>query len=281
MNKVVYIAGMGYSGSTILDLLLGSHSRMIGLGEIQLLIGQRYQLLFQDELPYCACSKRMSECDFWKKLVHPLSEMSSESEAARYKLVVDSFHAHTGSVLVDSSKHLNGLENLLKVDGIDLKILFLIKDVRAFAASNAKHFQRINFNSESTPSLRKRLINEAAFPHWGFIRWHRANRRIKAYLDTKRLDYFQFGYEELCLRPEEILPEICNFVGVEYEAEMLDLTRSTSHTILGNGMLLDKDRKSQLRYDNRWFLDQRLMRAAAIFPNIMKFNAQQVYKNIT
>jgi len=34
MKKVVYIASMGHSGTTLLDLVVGQHSKFVGLGEI-------------------------------------------------------------------------------------------------------------------------------------------------------------------------------------------------------------------------------------------------------
>ena len=37
MAKYVYISSAAYSGSTLLDLLLGSHSRIESLGEISFL----------------------------------------------------------------------------------------------------------------------------------------------------------------------------------------------------------------------------------------------------
>lgn len=262
MKKVIYIVGMGYSGTTILDLLLGCHPQMVGLGEIQLVVGQKYDRLFCADLPVCACGERMDECSFWGNLVEPLRAMKTDAEAARYKKIVDHFYLDSDSLLVDSSKHIGGLDNLLKLDDVELKVLYIIKDVRSFAASNAKHFKRRFFDTNIELPLKKRLINEYAFPHWGFIRWHRANRRLKRYMDGRKIDYFQFGYEELCLHPEVILPKICDFIEVDYAPEIFDLGNSTSHTVLGNGLLLDKNKKSRLVYDNRWFCDQRLMCAS-------------------
>ena len=37
-QKILYIAGLGHSGSTILDLSLGSHPDITGLGEIYTLL---------------------------------------------------------------------------------------------------------------------------------------------------------------------------------------------------------------------------------------------------
>ena len=35
MKKVVFISSLSHSGSTLLDLILGGHSRFVGLGEIR------------------------------------------------------------------------------------------------------------------------------------------------------------------------------------------------------------------------------------------------------
>ena len=54
MKKIVYIAGLGHSGSTILDMALGAHLNIIGLGEIYAVINHRkYSKLF--EFSSCSC----------------------------------------------------------------------------------------------------------------------------------------------------------------------------------------------------------------------------------
>ena len=62
--KVLYIAGLGRSGSTILQNVLGELESFFPGGEI-CSIGQRY---VQKRL--CGCKKPLAECDVWKRVLN-------------------------------------------------------------------------------------------------------------------------------------------------------------------------------------------------------------------
>ena len=57
--RVVYIAGYGRSGTTILDIALGQHSVVMGAGEITALTRHVWQ-----ENEYCACGARFVTASF-------------------------------------------------------------------------------------------------------------------------------------------------------------------------------------------------------------------------
>ena len=61
MTKIIYIAGAGRSGSTILGILLGSMKNAVHLGEIGL------ALEWLEWKTPCSCGKEFSECEFWKE----------------------------------------------------------------------------------------------------------------------------------------------------------------------------------------------------------------------
>ncbi len=58
MKTLVYIASTGYSGSTLLESILGSNERCLNLGEI-------YKLSYW---PVCSCGEQVADCSFWKEL---------------------------------------------------------------------------------------------------------------------------------------------------------------------------------------------------------------------
>jgi hypothetical protein len=58
MKTLVYIASTGYSGSTLLESILGSNARCLNLGEI-------YKLPYW---PICSCGEKVDDCGFWKEL---------------------------------------------------------------------------------------------------------------------------------------------------------------------------------------------------------------------
>ena len=58
--KIYYISGAGRSGSTLLDIILGSHPEGFSLGELQFLPTNG---LVDEE--YCSCGARVPQCPFW------------------------------------------------------------------------------------------------------------------------------------------------------------------------------------------------------------------------
>src|SRR5690606_37199165 len=58
MKKVVFILGTGHCGSTLLDLILGSHSKMFSLGEV-------YRVVSSNP-PAPVCDICDGDCAFWK-----------------------------------------------------------------------------------------------------------------------------------------------------------------------------------------------------------------------
>jgi len=63
-KKIIYILSLGHSGSTLLDLLLSYHDKVIGLGEVYSVIGDKDSNLEQTE-DICSCGKQMSKCPVW------------------------------------------------------------------------------------------------------------------------------------------------------------------------------------------------------------------------
>ena len=58
--RVVYIAGVGRSGSTVLDSVLGNHPAIQSVGELSRLANDGWIHNF-----YCSCGEPAKECPFW------------------------------------------------------------------------------------------------------------------------------------------------------------------------------------------------------------------------
>jgi hypothetical protein len=63
MNKVVYVAGYSRSGSTLLDIALGSHPQIVGVGEVTFLLED-----WAHPRRQCTCGSGYAECPFWRGL---------------------------------------------------------------------------------------------------------------------------------------------------------------------------------------------------------------------
>ncbi len=88
-RKVAFIGSCSFSGSTALDLIVGTSEGAISLGEIGLAFDPRREVHFTRE---CGC---MSEnCDFWKGII--------DQEEVDLHLRI--FEKHEASILSDSTK---------------------------------------------------------------------------------------------------------------------------------------------------------------------------------
>ena len=63
LAKILYIAGYGRSGSTLLDIVLGNHPENVGVGEVSFLLND-----WANRSRRCSCGVPYQECEFWKNL---------------------------------------------------------------------------------------------------------------------------------------------------------------------------------------------------------------------
>src|SRR5687768_6323887 len=63
-NNVLFIAGPGRSGSTLLDLLLGQIDGFCSTGELRFIWKRGFA-----ENQLCGCGKPFRECEFWTEVV--------------------------------------------------------------------------------------------------------------------------------------------------------------------------------------------------------------------
>jgi hypothetical protein len=61
MSKILYIAGYGRSGSTVLDITLGNHAVITGVGEVTQLLDD-----YAGTNRKCSCGLPYRECSFWR-----------------------------------------------------------------------------------------------------------------------------------------------------------------------------------------------------------------------
>ncbi|MDH7486879.1 MAG: sulfotransferase [Anaerolineae bacterium] len=162
MAEVLYIAGYGRSGSTVLDVLLGNHPAMFGAGELT--------NFFEEWLRggLCSCGNLYPECVFWQEVMNHLHSVipgMNPSVAAQVTRRLESTltwkRSLTGSnvsdrqfygqlwgamiaaiaqvsgksIIVDSSKSTRASARralcLTRLCGLDVKAIHLVRDPRA------------------------------------------------------------------------------------------------------------------------------------------------------
>lgn len=227
---VVYIAGAGRSGSTILDRVLGTMDSSGSYNEL-------YRV-FEDGFgnnSKCSCGMQFDECGFWQpvmarvvgpdvrvgdcmsdsrkldrsrmffSLYHDLLSTSVRQRLARYRSrMEDLLHAMAEEAgidtIVDSSKLPARALILAGIPGIELRVIHLLREPRAVA--NAWLKERYDPGKESSMN-RYRALRTMIF-------W--AGRQVMSERLSRRADYLQIRYEDFASQPRRTLAEIVRFV---------------------------------------------------------------------
>ena len=241
---IVYITSRGHSGSTLLDVLIGSHSQAVGLGEVEVLSSRDRRWSRADRLDVRACvcgASPTAACPFWQGVE---AALRAEAGIGLRELELDSgdreiFRAHNRAfyeavrrtsgrrLLVDSSKGLDRLAALLAAGVFDVRCIHLVRDPRGVAHSHRRRGRS----------------------------WIEASRRwISAEMRTRRLlaerSHLRVRYEDLTQEPEPTLTRIMGWLGLPFESAQLDWTRHAHHNIAGNPML--RSREPAIRFDRSW-----------------------------
>ena len=143
------------------------------------------------------------------------------------------------NILIDSSKDVIRalfLEKLLKAE-IECKHIFLVRDGRATVNSILKREYRLL--KKENDSKKEKCATFKSHVKIDFksavFQWKKVNKKIKLLLDVfKRDNYCLIKHEDFCKDPKSTFNNISNYLGVEWEDSMLDLTKKTHHMVGGN-----------------------------------------------
>lgn len=282
---VVYIAGIGRSGSTILGRALGSISGFASVGEVMHLFGRG---MARNER--CACGAPVRSCPVWGAVVRDLEENGhcpdpaavdayrdrmtegrallspfvpwklpgARKRLARFQALLGmayrSIRERTGSrVVVDSSKNPAYARILLGTPGIDLYLVHLVRDARGVAFSLEKKRQR--------PGTRKpsELLDRRGAA-LGSTLWSAANVLTESLRD-QAAGYVRVRYRDFVRTPDEEVARVLASLGPvagssAYEDRVRHLNGGTvpldvQHVLAGNHVR-DEIGRLDLEEDLEW-----------------------------
>ncbi len=281
MIDIVYIGGMGRSGSTLLERLLSQLQGCVAIGEL------RYLWYEDPTVARCGCGRLLVECDFWNEvsvksevpftadgfqemlalqqhvdrlryLPHMVARpVAGQSYSQRFEQYSETlrrvYHAAlevgNGQVIVDSSKDISMLYLLTQMSDVRLRLLHLVRDSRAVAYSWTKTVVRPHVVDQVT------YMNRYS-PTWSSADWLYRNTLTEA-ARNRACDYLRLRYEDLIADPRGALRLAADFMGLP-DADLgfigpnkeVYLARET-HTVVGNPMKF-KPGGLQLRLDDAW-----------------------------
>jgi len=294
-RKIIFILGLSRVGSTMLDLILGSHPKFVGLGEIFQVL--RPDMNRFDRKEYCSCGEVIDKCPFWGPAAEVLRKNRSADLQERYRRVFKVFDSvfSSDNIIVDSSKLLSVLKIIGRLPAVDVKVIYLIRDVRAWTISRLNHRDKNPDYYSQQGNYVKRIVGQFGWkaqafrwvfplatkmPVYHFWLWYWQNKQMQNFLDAHRVEHFQLGYDELGLNPDQMMTAVFDFLGIGDVNLDFSSLNSKSHVLIGNTQKTESKRRQGIFYDHRWLYRNDWLLPAAIFPNIMNYNAKEVYKNI-
>ncbi len=186
---------------------------------------------------------------------------------ARNLALVQSLLDLTGAkIVVDSSKVGLRLKYLLAIPELDVKVIHLVRDGRAVAATYSRPHELADARD---PALRHggngdQWCEEGRPIRAGAREWRRSNEEaenILRCLPPHR--WIQVRYEQVCTDTEATLENVLRFLDLDPIQRKTEF-RSTSAHVIGNGMRLDTS--STVSLDKRW-------REAMSVPALKEFEA--------
>lgn len=171
------------------------------------------------------------ELRFGRNLLPKLTAQAKQGVENNFLLYNSVGNVLNAEKVVDSSKSYFKAAELYKRHPDRVKIILLVRDGRAVFYSGIKNGFR-----------RRRCINA----------WKHMYERALPILDrtVKPTDILRVHYEDLAKNPETELKRVCEFVGLEFEPDMLAFMDQEHHLTNGNNMRFGTD--SIIRFDDSW-----------------------------
>ena len=228
---ILFVLGMSHSGSTLLGRMLNMHSQVLCVGELMRIKGA------MEKRRPCSCGNQIAECGFWDKYLR----LIEKENGFNYKRFTPEFYhklkTNSGNqVIVDLSKNrvfrmMKHINASLKWKSDDTGFILILRDPRGLSASMLRR---------STKGLANFLARHK--------KWM---QRFQKFTEKQGHRVLILRYEDLCLYPESQLKRICQFLGIDFEDNMLFPANKSHHFIHSStsGYLRNAN---QLVIDERW-----------------------------
>lgn len=284
LPRVVYLGGLGRSGSTLLERLLGEFPGVCSVGEV-LHLWQRGVA----EAELCGCGEPLPDCAFWRKVgeaafggwtaadtrriadlrravdrirhipqlaaptLRPSFRRALTEYTDYYRRVYEAIGNVSGCpVVVDSSKQASLAFCLRWRAELDLRVIHVVRDSRAVAFSWARTVNR--------PGSVARPYMAIYSPTKAARLWDCENGALE-WLAKEGVPTLRIRYEDLVTAPSAILARVADFAGLAASDTALGFLGGdastcwaelgVSHTASGNPMRFATGRTT-IRADDRW-----------------------------
>lgn len=237
---VIYLLGISYSGSTLLGYLLGAVPEVFNAGELK-----QFNRVGELRDRECTCGRRVANCPLWKdidfetpriynkpglveKLTGAVRILRSgggkgedrpwgpETDDAAFFRTVHSRVCESSAnpcYILDASKSIYRLLHLLQYEDLDIRVIFMEREIHGNVASFVKYKQGFVtglVTYKANQLLSHRLLQRSKFPH------------------------LYVSHSNLCERPQEEFRRIGEFLDLDYSEVFDRLPDRTYHVFTGN-----------------------------------------------
>ena len=277
-RRLLLIRGLGHSGTTILDLALGAHPQIIGLGEAVRLLEKpedhdrhrgpaqlRGALRFKRK---CTCGLVADHCPVWGPVLRWLPEHDDAPLPVKLKRLLQGVGERSDTLAAESwvveSYQDDFILPFLNDPSLEIRVIHLTRDVRSWVHSRSRDGRK---RGRWLPGLAP------------LLRWWRLCARHERQLRRCGKPVFRLGYEQLALCPENSLRRLCDWLGLEFNPAMLSpVAHSASHILAGNRVRFDAKRSAAIRYDAHWMeAPSGVAQVALVLPWLAALNRRLVY----
>jgi hypothetical protein len=295
---VLFLGGLGRSGTTVIERVLGELPGAVSVGE---LVHLWRRAVLDDER--CGCGRAFSSCPFWQgvgarafggwdpALAQRMEQLRPVVDRTRFiprmalrparsaasaplveyvstfrRLYAAIAQESGAEVVIDSSKHSSLAYCLRTAPALDLRVLHVVRDSRGVAYSWTKEVRRPESAAGDDLMTRYSPVRSALL--WN---GHNTSLALLARLGTPTR---RLRYEDFVAEPERRVREVAGFAGLPDDEPLPFLTARSvqlgpSHTVAGNPMRFTVG-SIDLRRDDAWRTrlpsDQRRITTALTLP---------------
>jgi len=277
---VLYIAGTGHSGSTLLSFILNTHPDIFAIGEMHAPLYPRSRP--RERL--CSCGARLGECQFFTEMTRCFHREGIRFDPCRWDLLYNLTSVPLANRLMTGSLRSNALERVRdriwqlypgyhrelgrmhRLNEFFVGFALAITRNRVFVDASKDPLRMVYLQQLRDIGLKViHLVRDPrghAYSYWKRGRanwlhravsdWLRTNRNVERHLaKLPSHDWIRVRYESLCTDPKRTLHELVEFLGVR-AMKVPSNYRSATHHIMGNHMRLPSDGRSTIQLDEGW-----------------------------
>lgn len=250
--KRFFIIGNPRSGTTLLRLMLNKHKNMSvppEAGFLAWLYDEYKDFTFTEKLVehFIYSLRNTIKIEHWNLDFDALQNFIITEKPNNFSKLLDCVYAYYSKYNLSKDVKVYGDKNNFYLNKIDLlsnlypdaKFIHIIRDGRSVAVSY-KDLMKKDMTSEYAPDLPNEIVTIAK-------EWTDNIKTIHTNFDKlSSSQHYTVRFEDLIAKPEESLTDICTFLNIDYDKEMLNYFNTTENEGLEPKDFLQWKRKNMM-----------------------------------